>query len=105
MFLTCAVRLPAMLFTESVRSFHVPATPFTFACPPSLPSVPPSRGSRLTSGANLTRCACHAVHSRGDVDELLHHRVDRAGGAEEFAGERPAFDLQRHALREVTLGD
>ena len=28
---TWAVRLPAIEFTESVRSFHVPATPFTFA--------------------------------------------------------------------------
>src|SRR3712207_7191432 len=35
MFRTWAVRLPAIEFTESVRSFHVPATPFTSACPPS----------------------------------------------------------------------
>jgi hypothetical protein len=28
---TCAVRLPAIELTESVRSFHVPATPFTSA--------------------------------------------------------------------------
>ena len=52
MFLTCAVRLPAMKFTESVRSFHVPATPGTIACPPSLPSVPTSRATRVTSPAN-----------------------------------------------------
>src|SRR5256885_2015514 len=39
MFRTCAVRLPAIRFTFSVRSFQVPATPFTFAWPPSLPSV------------------------------------------------------------------
>src|SRR5271165_4150778 len=31
---TCAVRLPAMKFTESVKSFHVPATPGTLAWPP-----------------------------------------------------------------------
>ena len=31
MFRTCAVRLPAIEFTESVRSFQVPATPFTSA--------------------------------------------------------------------------
>ena len=49
---TCAVRLPAIEFTESVRSFHVPATPFTFAWPPSLPSVPTSRATRVTSAAN-----------------------------------------------------
>src|SRR5258705_268568 len=50
---TWAVRLPAMLFTESVRSFHVPATPFTSACPPSSPSVPTSRATRVTSDAKL----------------------------------------------------
>ncbi len=48
---TCAVRLPAIRLTESVRSFHVPATPFTFACPPSFPSVPTSRATRVTSDA------------------------------------------------------
>jgi hypothetical protein len=52
MFLTCAVRLPAMAFTESVRSFQVPATPGTTAWPPSLPSVPTSRATRVTSDAN-----------------------------------------------------
>ena len=49
---TWAVRLPAMELTESVRSFHVPATPFTLAWPPSLPSVPTSRATRVTSAAN-----------------------------------------------------
>ena len=48
---TCAVRLPHMAFTESVRSFHVPATPGTSAWPPSLPSVPTSRATRVTSEA------------------------------------------------------
>ena len=49
---TCAVRLPAMKFTESVRSRHVPPTPGTWAWPPSLPSVPTSRAIRVTSPAN-----------------------------------------------------
>ena len=49
---TCAVRFDAMEFTESVRSFHVPATPSTFAWPPSRPSVPTSRATRVTSDAN-----------------------------------------------------
>ena len=31
MFRTWPVRLPAIEFTESVKSFHVPATPGTFA--------------------------------------------------------------------------
>ena len=57
MFLTWAVRLPAIEFTESVRSFHVPATPVTFACPPSFPSVPTSRATRVTSDANDPSCA------------------------------------------------
>ena len=46
------VRLVAIALTESVRSFHVPATPGTIACPPSLPSVPTSRATRVTSEAN-----------------------------------------------------
>ena len=49
---TWPVRLPAIEFTLSVRSFHVPATPFTAAWPPSLPSVPTSRATRVTSDAN-----------------------------------------------------
>jgi hypothetical protein len=48
---TWAVRLPHIAFTESVRSFQVPATPGTIACPPSLPSVPTSRATRVTSEA------------------------------------------------------
>ena len=46
-----AVRFDAIEFTLSVRSFHVPATPETCAWPPSLPSVPTSRATRLTSEA------------------------------------------------------
>ena len=48
---TCAVRLPAIALTLSVRSFQVPATPGTTAWPPSLPSVPTSRATRVTSEA------------------------------------------------------
>ena len=48
---TCDVRLPAMKLTESVRSFQVPATSRTSAWPPSLPSVPTSRATRVTSAA------------------------------------------------------
>ncbi len=46
------VRFDAMVFTESVRSFQVPATPRTSAWPPSSPSVPTSRATRVTSSAN-----------------------------------------------------
>ena len=48
---TWVVRLFAIEFTLSVRSFQVPATPGTWACPPSLPSVPTSRATRVTSEA------------------------------------------------------
>ena len=48
---TWPVRLPAIRFTLSVRSFQVPATPFTRAWPPSFPSVPTSRATRVTSEA------------------------------------------------------
>ena len=49
---TWLVRLDAIVLTESVRSFQVPATPRTSACPPSRPSVPTSRATRVTSSAN-----------------------------------------------------
>jgi len=48
---TWAVRLFAIELTFSVRSFQTPATPGTCACPPSLPSVPTSRATRVTSAA------------------------------------------------------
>ncbi len=51
MFRTWPVRFAAMEFTESVRSFQVPPTPGTSACPPSFPSVPTSRATRVTSAA------------------------------------------------------
>ena len=40
-----------MTLTVSVRSFQVPATPGTSAWPPSWPSVPTSRATRVTSEA------------------------------------------------------
>jgi hypothetical protein len=48
---TCVVRFAASRFTLSVRSFQVPATPGTTAWPPSRPSVPTSRATRVTSPA------------------------------------------------------
>ncbi len=53
---TWPVRLLAMELTESVRSFQVPATPGTYAWPPSLPSVPTSRATRVTSAVNTPSC-------------------------------------------------
>ncbi len=43
--------MDAIELTLSVKSFHVPATPGTTAWPPSLPSVPTSRATRVTSEA------------------------------------------------------
>ena len=48
---TWPVRLAPIKFTLSVKSFQVPATPGTAAWPPSLPSVPTSRATRVTSEA------------------------------------------------------
>ncbi len=53
MFRTWVVRLAAIEFTLSVKSFQVPATPLTWAWPPSMPSVPTSRATRVTSEANV----------------------------------------------------
>ena len=53
---TWPVRLPAIRLTLSVRSFQAPVTPFTWAWPPSLPSVPTSRATRVTSEANEPSC-------------------------------------------------
>ena len=48
---TWSVRFDAIVLTESVRSFHVPATPETSAWPPSTPSVPTSRATPVTCSA------------------------------------------------------
>src|SRR5271168_2499218 len=53
---TCAVRFDAIEFTLSVSSFHTPVTPPTWAWPPSLPSVPTSRATRVTSEVNTLSC-------------------------------------------------
>ncbi len=57
MFRTWAVRLPAIWFTDSVSSFQTPETPLTWACPPSLPSVPTSRATRVTSDVKTESCS------------------------------------------------
>src|SRR6267142_1843109 len=54
---TCVVRLAARRLTVSVKSFQVPPTPGTTAWPPSRPSVPTSRATRVTSAANERNCS------------------------------------------------
>ena len=88
---TWPVRLAAMRLTLSVRSFQVPATPLTLAWPPSLPSEPTSRATRVTS--------------RGEGAELAHHGVHDLADAQELAPQRAALDLELHGLAEVALGD
>src|SRR5689334_18473396 len=46
---TWAVRFEAIELTESVRSFQTPLTFLTWAWPPSFPSEPTSRATRVTS--------------------------------------------------------
>ena len=55
MFLTWLVRLAASMFTLSVNSFQVPATPGTSACAPSLPSTPTSLATLVTSEPKMLR--------------------------------------------------
>ena len=86
---TWPVRLAAMEFTLSVRSFHTPATPGTCAWPPSLPSVPTSFATRDTSEAKRVQLPHHGVHHRAQAQRL--------------AAQRPAFDLEHHGLRKVAL--
>ena len=49
---TWLVRFAASWLTSSVRSFQTPATSSDCAWPPSLPSTPTSRATRVTSPAN-----------------------------------------------------
>src|SRR3982074_1291815 len=54
---TWVVRLAASRLTLSVKSFQVPPTPGTTAWPPSRPSVPTSRATRVTSAAKERSCS------------------------------------------------
>ncbi len=53
---TWAVKFDAIELTLSVKSFHTPVTPPTCAWPPSLPSVPTSRATRVTSEVKTLSC-------------------------------------------------
>ena len=76
----------AIELTLSVRSFQVPATPGTCAWPPSRPSVPTSRATRVTS--------------RGEGVELVHHGVDGVLELEDLA-----LHVDGDLAREVAAGD
>src|SRR4051794_12867920 len=107
MFRTCDVRFDAIPFTLSVSAFHVPATPSTSAWPPSLPSVPTSRATRVTCSAKtrsvsiieliVTRDARHLL---GEDAQRVDHRVDRVGERGDFA-----LRLDRELLVQVAVRD
>src|SRR5207342_685775 len=67
---TWPVRFDPIELTLSVRSFQVPATSGTSACPPSLPSVPTSRATRLTSEAKAFSWST-IVLPPDEVDKLM----------------------------------
>src|SRR3954451_9918640 len=78
------------MFTLSVRSFQVPPTPFTCACPPSLPSVTTSRATRVTSEAKELSWSTMVLMADPDalfaadraVDRIVVGEVIRIGDAE-----------------------
>ena len=67
---TWPVRLSAMKLTLSVRSFQVPETPWTSAWPPSRPSVPTSRATRVTSSAKARQLVDHRVDGVVQLEDL-----------------------------------
>src|SRR6266403_867215 len=82
---TCPVRFEAIELTLSVRSFQVPATPGTTAWPPSLPSVPTSRATRVTSGKTV---------------ELIDHRINGVLQCQNLA-----LHVDSDLAREISLSD
>ena len=87
---TWPVRFAAIELTLSVRSFHTPLTPFTSAWPPSLPSVPTSRATRVTSAAKRVQLVHHRVDGFLQLQDLALH-VDR-----DLARQVAARDGRRH---------
>ena len=83
---TWPVRFDAIELTLSVRFFQTPATPSTSAWPPSLPSVPTSRATRVTSDAKRV--------------ELIDHRVDGVLELEDLA-----LDVDGDLARQIAVGD
>src|SRR5216684_4422111 len=96
---TWPVRFDAIELTLSVRSFQVPATPRTSACPPSFPSVPTSRATRVTSPAKALSWSTMVLMvffssriSPFTSTVILRDRSPRATAVASFGA-----DLARHA--------
>ena len=80
-----------MELTESVRSFQVPAT---------------TGHLRLAAEFAVgTDFASHARHFGGEDAELLNHRVDDAGGTQEFAFQWTSVHVQPNGLGQISLSD
>ena len=92
------MRFEAIELTLSVRSFHVPATPETCAWPPSLPSVPTSRATRLTSEANRIELVHHGVDGVLQLENFPLH------GDGDLPRKIPARDGCRHVRDVAHLG-
>ena len=88
---TWAVRLLAIELTLSVRSFQTPVTSRTWAWPPSLPSVPTSRATRVTSEVNTPSCLIIVLTM------VAERRNSPLSG-------RPSTS-SAHGLQQVALGD
>ena len=86
MFLTCAVRLPAIEFTESVKI---------------LPRTGHARHVGLTAETSFgSDFAGHARHFAGEPVQLVHHRVQRFFQLQNFAA-----DVHRDLAGKITVGD
>ena len=74
-----------------MRSFQVPATPGHL---------------RLAAEFSVrTDFAGHTRYFGGENAELLNHRVDDVGRAQELAFERASVHIQTHGLRQIALRD
>ncbi len=83
---TWPVRFDAIELTESVRFFHVPATPGHDRL-----------SAELAFRADLAR---HARDFRREAVQLVHHRVDGV-----FQLQNLALDVDRDLARQVAAGD
>ena len=86
MFRTCAVRLPAMILTLSVRSFQAPLTSRTLRL-----------AAELAFGTDL---AGDAGHLGGEAPQLVHHGVDGFFELEDLAA-----DIDGDFLGQIAVGD
>ena len=84
---TCAVRFEAIELTLSVRSRHTPVTARTCAWPPSLPSVPTSRATRVTSEVKTESCSIIVLTIVAEPQEL--------------ALQGPSIDIEPHGLQQI----